>query len=320
MPALPDDVSALVVFARIVEAKSFTAAAAQLGMSKTVVSARLSELESRLGTRLLQRTTRRLSLTRDGLALYEHAARLTAQADLATAAWEAGTSEPRGDVRISVPVSFAQLRLTEPIGIFLARHPRVRVEFMVTDRMIDLVAEGVDVALRLSAGLRSSSLVGRKLAEGRTVVCAAPSYLAAAGTPETPADLLHHACLHYSAIDVSDEWRFRDGGKSFGVPVRPRFETTSGLVLLEAALGGMGLAVLPSFSAAEHLATGRLRQVLAPYTFIQLALHAVYPGAGPVRASVRALVDLLAEHLAQSPSPWRVPAQAARSTGGRKRA
>lgn len=299
MPALPDDVSALVIFARIVGAKSFTAAAAQLGMSKTAVSARLSQLEERSGTRLLQRTTRRLSLTSDGLALYEHAAKLAAEADRAAAAWEAGATVPRGVVRLSVPVSFAQLQLTRPVNTYLERYPLVRVDFMVTDRLVDLVAEGVDVALRLSAGLPASSLVGRKLADGRTVVCASPEYLARKGTPERPADLLQHDCLHYSGISISDEWRFLEGGKSFGVPVNPRFEASSGLVILEAALAGMGIAVLPSFSVAEHLASGRLRQVLAPNTFIRLVLHAVYPGAGPVRASVRALVDMLAEHMRQ---------------------
>jgi DNA-binding transcriptional LysR family regulator len=270
---------------------------------------RLSQLERKLGTRLVQRTTRRLSLTSDGLALYEHAARVTAEADLATSAWTAGVPEPRGIVRISAPVSFAALRLTVPIAAYLERFPRVRVEFLVTDRLVDLVAEGVDVALRLSAGLRDSSLVGRKLAEGRTVVCASPAYLARKGTPVSPAELIHHDCVRYSALKASDEWRFRADGKSFGVPVNARFESTSGLVVLEAALAGMGLVVLPSFACAEHLATGRLQQVLAPFTFIRLVLHAVYPSAGVVRPSVRALVDLLAEHMQQTPSPWSIRGQ-----------
>lgn len=312
MHASPDDVLSLVVFARVVEARSFTAAAAKVGVSKSVVSARLSQLERRLGTRLLQRTTRKLSLTADGLALYEHAARIAAEADLATALAAGRAPEPRGVVRVSVPVAFSQLQLTAPIGAYLVRYPQVRVELLLSDQLVDLVAEGIDVAIRMSAGLRDSSLVGRKLAEGHTVVCASPAYLARKGTPATPADLLQHDCVHYSLVKATDEWRFRAGGKSFGVPIEARFEASSGLVLLEAALAGIGVAVLPSFVVVEHLAAGRLQQVLAPFTFIKLAIHALYPSAGLLPANVRALVDLLAEHLSASPSSGSKPAPATR--------
>ena len=188
------------------------------------------------------------------------------------------------------------------LGAYLARYPNARVDLLLSDRLVDLVAEGINVAIRMSAGLRDSSLVGRKLAEGRTVVCASPAYLARMGTPSTPADLLQHDCVHYSLIKATDEWRFRDDGRSFGVPVAARFESASGLVLLEAALAGIGIAVLPSFVVAEHLAAGRLQQVLARFTFIKLAMHAIYPSAGLVPANVRALVDLFAAHMRASPS------------------
>ena len=297
MPATPEDVLSFVVFARVVEARSFTAAAQKLGVSKSVVSTRVSQLEQRLGVRLLQRTTRRLSLTSEGLALYEHAARVAAAADQA-AALAAGTApEPRGVLRVSAPVTFAQQFLSQPIGVFLERYPRVRVELTLADRLVDLVAEGIDVAIRVSARLRDASLVGRKLADAHTVVCASPAYLARKGTPAVPADLLHHECMRYSLLAAQDEWRFRADGHSFSVPVEARFEAASGVVLREAALAGIGLTVLPSFVVADDLAAGGLQQVLAPFTFVRLAIHAVYPSAGVVPANVRAFVDLLAKQL-----------------------
>lgn len=297
MPATPDDVLSLVVFARVVETQSFTAAAAKLGLSKSVASARVSQLEQRLGTRLLQRTTRRLSLTADGLALYEHAARIAAAADQATAVAAGSAAEPRGVLRVSAPVPFAELYLSAPIASYLARYPSVRVELLLADRFVDLVAEGIDVAVRISAGLRDSSLVGRKLAEDHTVACASPAYLARKGTPAAPAELIHHDCLRYSLLKASDEWRFRDGGASFAVPVETRFEAASGVMLREAARAGIGIAMLPSFIVAQDLLEGRLVQVLAPFTFVHLAIHAVYPSAGVVPANVRAFVDVLVEHL-----------------------
>jgi DNA-binding transcriptional LysR family regulator len=299
--ASADDLLALLAFARVVEAKSFTAAAAKLGVSKSVVSGRVAGLEERLGTRLLQRTTRRLSLTADGLALYEHAARMAVAAD-AAAAFGIGTSpEPRGVLRVNAPISFAEAYLAAPIATYLERHAQVRVELLLSDRFVDLVEEGVDVAIRISARLRDSPLVGRKLAEDYTLVVASPAYLARRGTPATPADLIHHDCLRYSLLAASDEWRFRAGGKSFGVPVEARFEAANGGVLREAALAGMGLAVLPSFVVARHLANGTLVQVLREFSFIRIAIHAVYAPAGVVPSSVRAFVDLLAAHFRVPP-------------------
>lgn len=301
MAASPDDVLSLVYFARVVELKSFTAAAQKLGVSKSVVSARLSSLEERLGSRLLQRTTRKLSLTADGLALYERAARIANEADAATERAAALSSTPRGALRVNAPVHLAQLYLAQPIAAFLARYPEVRVELLVSDRFVDLVEESVDVALRVSARLRDSSLVGRKLAEARTVVCAAPAYLKARGTPATPADLLDHDCLRYSLIKAADEWRFRQGGKSLSVPVASRFEAASGSVLREAALAGMGIAVLPSFAVADDLASGRLQQVLAEFSFVRIAIHALYSSARVLPANVRAFVEVLAAHFKDVP-------------------
>lgn len=299
--ASANDVLSMVLFARVVEARSFTAAAGKLGVSKSVVSARLSALEAKLGTRLLNRTTRRLSLTPDGLAFYEHCARITAEADAAAALASGAAKDPIGVLRVNAPVTFAQMYLAEPIGRYLERNPKVRVELRMSDRFVDLVEEGIDVAIRVSARLRDSSLVARKLATDRSVVCASPDYLAKHGTPEVPADLLHHACLQYALLKPTDEWRFRDGGKSFAVPVEGRLSVADGAMLRESAVAGLGLAVLPSFMVMPDVRAGRLTTVLDRYTFIKLTVHALTPSAN-VSPKVRAFVDVLASFF-KSP-PW----------------
>ena len=323
MPASTDDVQSLLIFARVVEAQSFTGGAARAGISKSVASSRIAALEERLGTRLLHRTTRRLTLTPDGLALYEHAAQMAAAADAAAATGASASPEPRGVLRVNAPVVFAQQYLVEPLAEYLELHPRVRVELLLADRMIDLVEEGIDVAIRISSRLRDSSLVGRKLAEDRTLVCASPAYLARRGTPLVPAELLHHDCLRYSLLESADEWRFRDGGepkagrqgkagrapkepeaseaRSFSVPIEARFHAQSGSVLREAALCGMGLAVLPSFMIARDLAAGTLVQVLAPYSFIRLTIQALYAPTRTLPGNVRAFIDLLSQRFRVPP-------------------
>jgi DNA-binding transcriptional LysR family regulator len=293
----------MVLFARVVEARSFTAAAEKLGVSKSVVSARLSALEQRIGTRLLNRTTRRLSLTPEGLAFYEHCARITAEADAAAAVASGAAKDPIGVLRVNAPVTFAQMYLAEPIGAYLERHPKVNVELRMSDRFADLVEEGIDVAIRVSAQLRDSSLVARKLATDRIVVVASPDYLAKHGKPDAPADLIHHACLHYALLKPTDEWRFRDGAKSFSVPVEGRLRAADGAMLRESAIAGLGLAVLPSFMVMPEVRAGRLVTVLDKYTFVRLTIHAMTPAA-TVAPKVRAFIETLAAYF-KSP-PWAV--------------
>jgi DNA-binding transcriptional LysR family regulator len=309
MSATPDDVLSLVFFARVVEAQSFTGAAAKLGVSKSVVSARVSQLEERLGTRLLLRTTRRLSLTADGLAVYERAQRVVTEADEATSVAAGAATEPRGVLRVNAPPTLAELYLTAPIAAYLERYPGVRVELLLADHFIDLVEEGVDVAVRVSSRLRDSSLVGRKLADDRTVVCASPSYLERKGIPQSPAELLHHDCVRYTVLKTADEWRFREADRSFSVPVEARFSAASGIAVREAAIAGIGLAVLPYFHVAADLRASRLVTVLDEYCYVRLTLHAVYSPARVLPINVRSFVDLLAVHF-KNP-PWDV------SSGGR---
>jgi DNA-binding transcriptional LysR family regulator len=296
MPASPEEILALAYFVRVVEAKSFTGAAARLGVSKSVVSAKISALEETLGTRLLQRTTRKLALTPEGLALHEHAARMVAAADEAAAA--GAGDRPRGLLRIDAPVVFAQDYLAPPIAAYLERYPEVRVELTMNDRFIDLVDEGIDVTIRIAGKLAGTGLMARKLTDDRTVLVAAPAYLARKGTPRGPEDLLRHDCLVYSLLKVPEEWTFRTRGRKepITVPIEARFKAASGALLRSAALAGMGLAVLPTFMVAADLAAGRLVPVVESFAPHPLGIHAAYPQGKRLPAKTRAFIDLLAAH------------------------
>jgi DNA-binding transcriptional LysR family regulator len=300
--ASAETVLSMIAFARVVEARSFTGAAKKLGVSKSVVSERVSALERELKLKLLHRTTRKLSLTPDGVELYERCARVTAAADDAVSAFAGSGDTPRGLLRVNAPIVFAEEYLVEPIGEFLRRYPEARIELTLGDRQIDLVEEGTDVAIRITTRLAGSGLVGRKLASDKPVLCAAPAYLSRQGTPAEPEDLLHHDCLGYSVLKLSDEWRFRQprSKEPFAVPVEPRFTAGSGALLRRAALAGLGLAVLPRFMVASDLRAGRLVTVLESLYAPTLGIHAVYPEGRRVPAKVRAFVDLLAVHFATS--------------------
>jgi DNA-binding transcriptional LysR family regulator len=299
MAATPDEILSMIFFARVVEARSFTGAAAKLGVSKSVVSAKVAALEDQLKVRLLHRTTRKLSLTPDGLALHERCARILVAADEAAAAAVGAGDTPRGLLRVNAPSVFAQDYLAEPMAAYLARFPDVRLELTMSDKLIDLVDEGIDLAVRVTTTLRHGGLMARKLASDHTVICAAPAYLARRGTPTVPQDLLGHDCLIYSLLKVNDEWRFRDRGKKdvYSLPLEGRFAAASGAVLREAALAGMGLAVLPTFMVATSVRDGRLALVLEDsFVGVDLGIHAIYPGGPRPPSKVRTFIDQLVTH------------------------
>lgn len=285
-----DDLLGLACFARVVEYRSFTRAAAVLGVSKSVVSARVSRLEARVGERLLIRTTRKLSVTDAGLGVYSHCARLLQEASAATrGASDAG----RGTLRINAPISFAQMYLAAPLARFLAAHPGTSVEVMLSDKLVDLVEERVDVALRITR-LRDSSLVARKLATTALCVCASPVYLKRKGTPERPEDLLRHDCLRYQHLRAEDEWRFHGPKGRIPVPVSGPLSVSNGTLLREAVAHGIGLAVLPRFMVDEDLRSGRLVTVLERFAPRPVGIHAVHAAGRSPPPLVRALLDTLA--------------------------
>lgn len=296
--ASSDSVLAMITFARVVETRSFTAAAAKLGVSKSVVSERVSALERELKLKLLHRTTRKLSLTPDGLSLYERCARVASAADEAVSAFAGAGEQPRGLLRVNAPIVFAEDYLVEPIAKYLEKFSDVHVELELSDRPVDLVEAGVDVAIRITTRLTGAGLIARRFASDNPVLCAAPSYLERRGTPSSPEELLHHDCLAYSLLKTSLEWRFRsqDGAEPYSVAIEPRFSAASGALLRRAAVKGLGLAVLPRFMVAKDLAAGRLSVVLDSLFAPTLGIYAVYPESRRVPSKVRAFVDVLTAH------------------------
>lgn len=295
MAASADDVVSMVLFARVVEERSFTGAAARLGMSKSAVSAQVARFEERLGAQLLHRTTRRLSLTEAGLELYQRCARIAAEADETAALAQGLGRELQGTLKVNAPVSFAVAHLADAVSDFLREHPRLRVELSVDDRFVDVAHGGHDVVVRIASRekLGEQSVTARRLATERLVVCASPAYLASRGRPREPEDLVNHQCLRYAHNTPHEEWRFeREGGTAY-VPVPSSFSTNSGEVLRAATLAGMGLGILPSFMVADALASGALEEVLAGQLGTELGVWALYPGRRHVPAKVRAFVDFL---------------------------
>lgn len=297
-----DDLVSMAMFARVVEAKSFTAAAASLGVSKSVVSKRVSALEQQLGARLLQRSTRRLSMTPEGARLHERCATLLRAADELPALVRGDDGQLRGTLRLSCPNTFSDLFLGEILASFVRRHPQLRVELSVTNTLVDLVSERVDVAIRVARQLRTSSLIARRLARARRVVCAAPAYLAEHGTPRHPDDLRAHACLRFSAVPDHVDWRFQDGKSELLPPVSGPLASDSMEALRRAALDGAGIVILPIYCAKQDLDRGRLRPLLEDYALAPLGVYAVYAKGKLVPAKVRKLVEHLAAAL--HPPPW----------------
>jgi len=293
MTAALDDVVSLAVFARVVEARSFTGAASLLGLSKSVVSARISALEERLGVRLLHRTTRRISLTEDGARLYEKCAALVAAADEASGALESTSAEPAGVVRVTVPVGIGILQFPVLLREIHERYPRLVIDLSLSEHRIDIVAEGFDVAIRVADHLEDSALVARRIGSVRMVICASPAYVARRGLPETPHDLAHHNCLRLSP--VRREWSFRVGRRPVLVPVSGSLITDNIAVLRQAALNGIGLARMPISFVAAELESGRLRRVLPDLALGEMNVFLLHPYRRHMPQKVRAFVDHVAQ-------------------------
>jgi DNA-binding transcriptional LysR family regulator len=296
-----DNLTDVAVFVRVVERGSFTLAAGDLHLSRAVVSKYLSRLEERLGARLLHRTTRRLSLTEAGAALFEASRGALERIEEAEAAVAQLQSKPRGRLRVSAPMSFGILHLGPAIAQFARAYPEVTLDIKFDDRYVNLVEDGIDVAVRIGA-LTDSSLVARKLATTRAVACAAPAYLAEFGEPESPEDLAAHNCLIYSYLSTSNVWRFTaPDGRELPVAVSGTLRTNNGIVLADAAVAGAGILLTPSFYVGPLLREGRLRQILARYKLKELGIHAVYPQRSHVPPKVRAFVDFLAQRFGRKP-------------------
>src|SRR5712672_3094599 len=293
------------VFAKVVESGSFTGAAARLGISASMVSQHVKELEERLGARLLNRTTRKVSLTETGRAYYERCTRLLADLEETEQSVSDMHAIPRGELRVNAATTFDIVQLAPAIADFTARFPAISVELMLSVRIADLVDEGFDVAVWVGE-LPDSSLIARQLAPCRMVVCGAPSYFDKHGTPRTPADLTNHNCLTVAGNVLSyyRAWHLTAAdGTALNISPIGNMRTNSGAVLIVAALAGHGLACLPTYLVGDALQSGRLVTVLDDYTAPPLALRALYPHNRHLSGKVRAFVDFLASRFGQEP-PW----------------
>ena len=293
------ELSALV---RTVDRGSQAAAARELGLTPAMVGRYIQGLEDRLGTRLLNRTTARQSLTEAGAAFYSRASAILEQLEEADTVASERQAEPRGTLRVNAPMSFGSRHLAAAIAEFCGRCPGVQIELVLNDRVVDLIEEGYDVAVRIGR-LADSGLVARRLATCRLVACASPGYLAHRGWPDAPADLLRHNCLLYSYAGNGGAWRFHSAHGEQEIRLSGNLIANNGDALLAAALTGQGIILQPTFIVAEALRQGRLVQVMPGWRLADLSVHAVYPSARHLAPKVRSFVDFLVGRF-RDPPPW----------------
>jgi len=279
-------------FVTVVDTGSFVRAADALNLSKTAVSRLVGELESRLGTRLLHRTTRKLSLTQEGEVFHERCTHLLEGVAEAEAELAVHSGEAMGQLKVNVPVTFGLLHLAPLWPAFMTMHPKVALDITLSDRLVDLVDEGYDLTVRI-ARLQTSSLVSRLLTSTRMILCASPEYLQRHGIPAHPSEIAQHSVIAYTLLSMGEQWEFEGPQGPVSVKVLPRMRTNSGDTCCAAAVQHQGIVLQPSFLVGAHLASGALVEVLPKYRSIELGVYAVYPTRKHLAPKVRALIDFL---------------------------
>lgn len=298
------------VFVAVVDAGSFVGAADALPMSKAAVSRHVADLETRLGVRLLHRTTRKLSLTAEGEVFHARCKEVLATVDEAEAEITSRSGEASGLLRINAPFTFGLLHLAPLWVEFMAMHPRVTLDVTLSDRIVDLVDEGFDLAVRI-ARLPDSTLISRQLTRTRLVLCASPEYLRRHGTPRHPSELAHHAVAAYSLFSMGDNWVFNGPDGPVSVKVAPRLHSNNGDTCRMAALRHLGLVLQPSFLVGPDLQTGTLVEVMPGFQALELGVYAVYPSRKFVSPKVRLVIDFLADAFKMQTWPTSPPARPA---------
>ncbi|MDK1373482.1 MULTISPECIES: LysR family transcriptional regulator [unclassified Sinorhizobium] len=288
------DLNDIVVFARVVEAGSFTAAARQLGMPKTTVSRRIAALEREVGVRLLQRTTRSLNMTDAGRLYYEQSSQALRTIEEANLRLAEARAEPSGTIRISAPVGFGGHFLTRAVVDFLAIYPKTKVELRLTDDNLNLVEHGIDLAFRTGI-LADSTLIARKLGSTHRLLCASPNYVARSGVPDGPADLARHECVIAGPSAASAHWLLDGPHGQETVTVAGRFAANEMQAVVAAAIAGYGIAQVPQGMAEALVTEGRLRRVLHDYTTPAGGLYVLYPSSRHLSPLVKAFIELAAE-------------------------
>ena len=294
-----DKLNAMRAFVKVAESGSFSTAARLLGRSKAVVSKQLAMLEGALGVQLLVRTTRQVRLTDLGRGYLERCSQLLAELDDIESNVQQSQASPSGVLRVAGPQTFGELHLSAALREFLRRYPDLKVELVLTDRIVDLVDPGFDVAIRIGQ-LEDSSLLARRLASSSIVACASPEYLARCGTPLTPEQLPDHELVLDSNFRPPGTWRFQHGSRTVNVRVAGRLQVNSGVMVRHFLVSGAGIGLCPEFVVREDLDAGRLVPLLTEYSGYDLGIYAVYPHTRHVPSRVRVFVDFLADYLAGS--------------------
>jgi len=300
-----DQLIAMRTFVRVVQTGNFSAAAREQNSSQANVSKRVLGLESLLGAKLLTRTSRELSLTDMGSEYYQKCLVILAELDEADAAVRSEAASPKGTLKIAAPIALARLVLAPLVKAFIEQYPEIKIDLAASDAQVDLIAQGIDIAIRAKK-LEDSSLVARHLFDNPMLLVASPDYLQQRGIPNAPEELKHHNCIVYSLLSSINIWRFskkaKEGekDKEYSVPVTGNFQSSNGDTNLEVALTGLGIVQLPIWMIDEHIKSGRLTQVLTDYKAVSIPLNAIYPQNRYVPLKVRCFVDFLKKQLANN--------------------
>lgn len=295
-----DILTGMRTYGAVVSTGSFTAAADRLGISKALASKYIGQLEEHLGVRLLNRTTRKLYVTEAGRAYYQRCRQLLDDLDELEAAIKDQQDAPQGRLVVAAPTAFGEMYLTRAVADYLIEQPRVSVDLVLADRYVSIVDEGFDLAVRIGE-LSDSSLIARRLAPARTVLCATPGYLKRAGTPLHPEDLESHSCIIDTNIPNEDSWPFQQQGQRFNVKVKGRFHVNNAVAVREMMLSDQGIGLCPTHVVGEDLRHGRLKVLLQEYEAFNYGIYAVYPHNRHLAAKVRTFVDFLIKRFGVTP-------------------
>ncbi|SRR5581483_10819584 len=296
-----DRLTAMELFVRIVETGSFSSVAREMDMTQPTVSKQLSALEQRLKTRLLNRSTRQLSLTEAGTSYYEACKRILDNVHEAESNVGRLQGQLAGQLRVNTAISLGQMYVGPLLLKFHKLHPELEVDLSLSDRFVDLVEEGVDVAIRIGS-LSDSNLVARRLGKTRRMAIATPTYLKKFGTPRTPQDLANHNCILYAYLSSGNEWTFQGpDGNAIRVKVSGKIRANNGEIIRQAVLADLGIAVMPQWIAQKDIEDGAVKAILSDYAPTVMDIHAVYPSARHLSAKVRAFVDFLQSEFLRIP-------------------
>lgn len=298
----PEILYDLALFVKVVENNSFTKAAKELGISKSMVSKHIMRLESHLSVQLINRSTRKLNLTETGRAMFERSKEIYYDVDELQHTLTSTHARPHGTLRVSSPLSFGHLHLTPAIADFVQQYPDIRVQLLLGRHHEDLIENGLDLAIKIG-DLVDSSLIARRLTERPLRVCASPGYVAKYGKPETPQDLLKHNCLRHEHSPTGDEWHFQNKNETVRIKIKGRFSSNSSQALKNAALAGTGIVMLPGYTMTHALKSKQLVDLLQDYCLANIGIHVIYPQSRHLASKVRVFIDFLAERF-QDTNYW----------------